>query len=407
MSEFLIPTAYWVLMTAGSLVALRYFRDLGDITQALMTVTRENMVFAIRHEYKLIGVAVACLVAGVLIDLRYDVAWGPSTTVFVLLNCLFIGFPWVWLHLGLRNQQSSARYYPIEEANRFVRQEDSVIVIENGGEARAHPDYHIKRPHLAGTEDGLGGENIIMTYCCMTHLGLGYKPEIDGKPQNLTVIAQIGNNLLMRDKERGEPIQQMYGTRECDGRHSSRAMQQWPTWRMTYRGFRRAFPDGQVFLNKITPFRRNPFLFLLDHFVEIVFLWGTVPHHNNESLLFETMDVKDDRLRMKELVWGFNIGDDSVAYTETFVREQGGIVNATVGGRDVVIAWDDEFESLGAYYNDTGRAVDHTDFWGTVDEGRMQRIETLKAGSYWCVWVNFFPETDVNRVVEQPLAATG
>ena len=30
------------------------------------------------------------------------------------------------------------------------------LKIENNGEARAHPDYHIKRPHLAGTPEGLG-----------------------------------------------------------------------------------------------------------------------------------------------------------------------------------------------------------------------------------------------------------
>jgi hypothetical protein len=38
-----------------------------------------------------------------------------------------------------------------------------------------------------GSPEGLGGENIIMTYCCMTHLGHGYKPEIDGEKLDLEV----------------------------------------------------------------------------------------------------------------------------------------------------------------------------------------------------------------------------
>jgi hypothetical protein len=388
---------YWGTMLVATLAAYRYFRDLGDITQALLKVTRRNMVFAIRHEHLLIAISLIGISVAALCDYVYESGAGPSTAILVSANLFFIGIPYIWLHVGLRNQQYKATYYSIEEAAKFVRPSDSVIVIENNGEARAHPDYHIKRPHLAGTVDGLGGENVIMTYCCMTHLGLGFKPEIDSKPQNLTVIAQIGNNLIMRDAERGEPIQQMYGTRECDGRFSEHAMPQWPTCRMTFRAFQKAYPDGTVFLNKIPPFRQNPLLYLLDHIVEGIMLWGTVPHHTNESLLFDTMDVYDDRLPLKELVWGFNVGRDSIAYTEDYVRATEGPINVQVGGRDIVIAWDDEYESLGIYYNDTGGSVTSVDFWGRAGNEQLQRVETVKAGAYWCVWANYFPETDLNQ----------
>jgi hypothetical protein len=396
---------HWSALFVGTAAAYRYFRDLGDITQAVMTVTRKNMVFAIRHEY---GLIIAALAGTAIAGFAHyfgvaGIGWVFKTVAFA--NIFMAAFPYIWLHFGLRNQQDTATYYSIEEAEKFVRPGDSVIVLENNGEARAHPDYHIKRPHLAGTPEGLGGENVIMTYCCLTHLGLGYKPEIDGKTLNLDVAAQLGNNLIMRDKSTGEPIQQMYGTRECDGRDASNGMQQWPTYRMTFRGFRKAFPEGKVFLNKIPKPSQNPLLFILDHLVEAIFLWCTVPHHTNESLLFETMDVEDDRLRMKELVWGFNVGSDSVAYTEDFVRENNNLVNATVGGRNVVIAYDEDYESLGVYYNDNSGAVAQIDFWGASDQGQLSRVETVKAASYWCVWVNYFPETDVNRVLDCNQAA--
>jgi Protein of unknown function (DUF3179) len=154
--------------------------------------------------------------------------------------------------LGLRNQQNSATFYSVDEARQYVRDSESVIVLENNGEARAHPDNHIKRPHLAGNTDGLGGENVIITYCCMTHLGHGFKPEIDDQSLDLEVIAQHGNDLIMRDKTTGEPIQQLYGSRECDGRWGPK-MQEWPTCHMPFRTFAKAYPDGKVFLNKYTP----------------------------------------------------------------------------------------------------------------------------------------------------------
>ncbi|MEH6581182.1 MAG: DUF3179 domain-containing (seleno)protein [Halioglobus sp.] len=393
--------AYWILMVTGTLIALRYFRDLGDITQVFLGVKRKSMIFAIRHEYKLIFSGLACVAAGALIDFQHGVGWGWSTKGFLGLDLFLLGFPWIWLHIGLRNQQSKAKFYSIEEAKKLIRPTESVIVLENNGEARAHPDYYIKRPHLAGTPEGLGGEkNIIITYCCMTHLGLGYKAEIDGEPQDLTVIAQIGNNLIMRNAE-GEPIQQMYGTRECDGRYSDSKMEQWPTYRMTFRGFEKAFPNGEVFVNRICSFWQNPFLFLFDHMVEMAFLLITVPHHKQESLLFNTMDVIDDRLLLKEQVWGFNVGRDSVAYTEDFIREQNDLINVNVGGRDIVVAYDKNYESVGVYYNDSGEPVSNIDFWGESDRGKLQRVENVKAACYWCVWVNYFPETDLNRLAPQ------
>ena len=392
---------YWILIVFGTYWSYRYFRDLGDITQKLLNVTRKNMNFAIRYEYAMITTSMVCVGLAVFIDYQDGAGIGFSSKIALVLNLFFISFPYIWLHYGLRNQQDRAQYYSIKEAQNFVRPKDSVIVLENNGEARAHPDYHIKRPHLAGTPEGLGGENIIMTYCCMTHLGLGYKPEIDGKAQDLTVIAQIGNNLIVRDKETGEPIQQMYGTRECDGRWSDHGMQQWPTFRMSFRGFQKAYPNGTVFLNKIPSFWRNPFLYLLDHVVEAVFLWGTVSHHTDENLMFDTMDNYDDRLPLKELVWGFNISRDSVAYTEDFVLENGGIVNALVGGQQIVIAWDPDYESMGVYYNDTGKPVEAVDFWGRTSDGALlTRVETVKAETYWCVWANYYPETDLNRTTE-------
>ena len=405
MNEHLIwQILYWISMGAATIASFRYFRDLGDITQAFLTVTRENMVFAIRNEAKIIAGSTIAVGMAIVLDFFAGSGWGSSTPILVTLNIFFLGFPLFWLRCGLRNQQSTATYYSIDEAKKYVRQEDSVIVLENNGEARAHPDYHIKRPHLAGTPEGLGGENVIMTYCTLTHLGLGYKPEIDGKPQNLTVIAQHGNNLIMRDTEKGEPIQQMHGTRECDGPSSDHAMQQWPTFRMSFRGFQKAYPDGAVFLNKIKPFRHNPFVFLFDHLIEAVFLLVGVPHHTNNTLLFETMDVEDDRLMMKDLVWGFNVGEDAAAYTEAYVREHSGLINTRVGGRNIVVAWDDQYESLGVYYNDTGEPVSSIDFWGEIGGCKLERVNTLKAGLYWCVWVNYFPKTDVNREAQIALA---
>ncbi|MEH6581056.1 MAG: DUF3179 domain-containing (seleno)protein [Halioglobus sp.] len=391
---------HWGALLIATRVSYTYFRDLGDVTQALMTVERSNMLEAIRNENKMIAIGLGGTAIAFVLHLWQGAGIDWVFNTLAIANVVMIAFVWGWLHIGLRNQQNHATFYSIEEADDWVRGDESVIVIENNGEARAHSDYHIKRPHLAGTPEGLGGENVILTYCCMTHLGHGFKPEIDGEKLDLEVLAQHGNNLIMKDMSTGEPIQQVYGTRECDGRHSDKKMQEWPTYRMPYKAFKKAFPSGKVFLNKIPQFTKNPFLWLVDNVVEQVFLWGTIPHDRTEKLLFNTLDVDDKRLRRKEYVWGFNVGEDSVAYTEDFIRENNKPINVTVGDRNIVVAYDPQFESVGIYYNDSGLAVSQINFWGESDQGKLERVETVKAALYWCVWANFYPETGLNRLDE-------
>lgn len=93
-----------------------------------------------------------------------------------------------------------------------------------------------------------------------------------------------------------------------------------------------------------------------------------------------------------------NIGHDAVCYTDDFVIEQGGLINATVGGRDIVVSYDPIFESLGVWYNESDAPVSAIDFFGMSDQGQLQRVETLKPGMFWHAWAEFFPHTEINRV---------
>jgi len=81
------------------------------------------------------------------------------------------------------------------------------------------------------------------------------------------------------------------------------------------------------------------------------------------------------------------------------VRANNGLINVQVGGEDVVIAYDEEHQSLGIYFNFTGKKANEIDFFGTTDSGvTLPRVDTVKAGAYWVVWANFFPKTDLNRI---------
>ena len=75
-----------------------------------------------------------------------------------------------------------------------------------------------------------------------------------------------------------------------------------------------------------------------------------------------------------------------------------GLINATIGGQDIVVAYAAEYESIGVCYNHSGTPVTSIDFYGRSGQDQLKRVETLKAGMFWHVWVEFFQHTDINRV---------
>jgi len=407
---------FWSGLAVALVIGLLYFRDLGDVSQMLIKVKRKNMIRFIRNEYRLLAIGLAGLALATFAHFYFNAGQRWIWVTAILLCAVLYGFPYIWVHVGLRNQKDNARYYSIEEAKEYVSPSHQVIVIENNGVARAHPQAQLMRPHLAGNDEGLDGENVVMTYCAMANLGVGYTPEVEGEKLDLQVLAQHGNNLILRDNKTGEPIQQIYGFREADAvpqeetdgaacpLRPTLAMKPWPTFRMTFRGFQKAYPEGTVFINKPP---KNPILYLFDMVLEMVFSSSIDRQHRENKPVMDNMTHYDDRLPNKTYVWGVNFGDDAVCWTDDFVVEQGNIVNAEVGGHPLVVAWDPRYESLGVWYNDTGAPVTEIDIYGNTAAGQLKRVEALRPGLFWHVWVEFFPHTDINRVgvtVEQKAA---
>jgi len=253
---------FWIGLIVSAAIGFVYFRDLGDVSQMVLKVRRENMIRFIRNEYRLIAVGLG---AATVMAVAHLALGGGLSVVFwiaAVLIAFLYGFPYVWVHVGLRNQKDSARYYSIDEARDYVSPSSQVLVIENNGVARAHPQAQLLRPHLAGNNQGLDGENVVMTFCAMANLGIGYTPEVEGEALDLQVLAQHGNNLILRDNCTGEPIQQIYGTME--GQPERGMMKEWATVRMPLASFEQLYPDGRVFVNEIPGFSEKPLVAFWD-----------------------------------------------------------------------------------------------------------------------------------------------
>jgi hypothetical protein len=406
---------FWASMLIAQAGAFVIFKDLADISQWLVQSNR-SITMAVWYNRKLIGAASLAALALALFAWWRDpsVCHGAVLAVFVFIFALnFVSgmFNPKWM---FRSQQHGAKFVTVDEApNYFQRSLDKahfgpesyasvddieVLVLETDRGAYAYSDYYLLQPHVV-KGDTIGGEEVIMTYCGLTNLGIAYSPQIADRKLDLTVMTQLKNNLVLFDRNSGEAIQQLWGTMErcpAQGR-----MKEWPTIRMPFRSFRKLYPDGKVFVNEIATFAENPLLAAWDRLVRHgMMLWGVgLNWIKNEKPAFPTIEYKDRRLPMKELIYAVSIGDDHVVYSKDFIKGQGGLINVTIGGKPIVIFYDAEYDSVAAFFNTTGSPVTRVDLFGRLPDGRkLDRVNTLKSRLFWFIFAEFYPTTDVNRV---------
>jgi len=405
---------FWVLLAVSLGLNFIIFKDLADISQWLVQSSRDFTMSVWYKRHFLAVLAIGSLVGAWVLWIGSRDLTRKWILVTVTVVALFLGYSgYVNPHLMFRSQQHTAQFVPVSEARpyfertfdwaRFGWQQHesvddiSVIVLETDDGAIAYSDYFILQPHVA-TGGSIDDEEVIMTYCGLTNMGIAYSPVIDGQPVELSVMTQLENNLVLWDHNSGEPIQQIWGTME--GAPEKGKMKEWPTIRMPLASFEKLYPDGKVFVNEIAGFGQNPLAAAWDRLTRHVMMYNGVSlQWVGDDPAFPTIHEFDERLPRKTLVYGLNIGDDYVAYTKEFVIGSGNIVNTTIGRRPIVIAYDEQYDSLAAFYNDTGKPVPAVNVAGEFADGHtLDRVETLKSGIFWFIWANFFKDTDVNRV---------
>jgi len=402
-------------MIIAQVGAFLIFKDLADISQWLVQSTRKFTMTIWYHRYLIGTVSIAAALVAVLVWWR-----DPAVCNAVLLGILLFIFVFNYSagmfnpKLMFRSQQHAARFVSVDDAPKYLQRslkhahfgpdsyssvdDINVLVLETDKGAYAYSDYYLLQPHVV-KGDTIDGEEVIMTYCGLTNLGIAYSPAIDGQKLNLTVMTQLKNNLVLFDKNSGEAIQQLWGAMERQPDKGT--MREWPTIRMPFSSFKKLYPDGKVFVNEIPRFSENPVLAAWDRLVRHgMMLWGVgLNWIDNEKPAFPTIEFKDRRLPMKELIYAISVGDDHVAYSKDFILAHGNTINVEIGGRPVVIDYDPELDSVAAFFNTSKAPVTDVDIFGRLSDGtRLPRVNTLKSRLFWFIFAEFYPQADVNRI---------
>lgn len=348
----------------------------------LLNVPLEWPLAALANRLPVAVICLLALVLGAVIVRREEVlgagklALVSAAVVGMLLSAFFI-MPYFFFP----TKQHDAQFLPISQVDAFLDPQQDVVVLELGDQVHALPTSMLWQPHVAGVT--VGGEEVAVTYCVLTNSSVAFSPVIDGEKADLKVLMQAHNNLVLFDETSGQSIQQIE-RRTVSGE----PLQTTPTQMMSWQAFKSVYPQGKVFF--------NPYNSLREKFIDIVFglPLRDYPNPERDQPMFPTLDLADDRLPNKEKIWAVTQGDDALAVSLDHFAQQA-VINDTVGGMPVVLAWFPEHGTVGGFSRELdGKVleVSEIDVYGNTPRGQLQRIDMFSE-VYWMVWSHFHPET--------------
>ena len=370
------------LATAFICVLVGFFA-LADLIQWVVNFPDSFTYWTFNNRIWLMGLGTVALIAAMLLNAKgaYISRWFMGGFTFIYFG-LFMGGYVAPTYLMFRSEHYVADYISIDEVQEdYLTAEDEVIVMVINGDARAYPNKWIVQPHIAG--DIVGGEDVVMTYCGLSHVGQAYSNKIDGETIDLKVMTQLKNNLVMFDKNSKEPIPQVYGSMENTGRY----LNQVPSTVMPYTSFAELYPKGKVyyFTHKYS-FDKLVYL-MLD---KAIYDEGGQYDKSTENLSFPSIKYDDPRLHAKEQVYGININGEAVAYTRDYLVRNGGPVSEVIGGKEITVKYFEKYDFVAMY---SGNVPD-VDPKGYCD-GKFYEPIPHHNRILWKVWANFYRNTEV------------
>ena len=306
-----------------------------------------------------------------------------TIAILVVWGLCLISSKYLTPYFLFQTQQDNAKYISIAEAGDYMEDDERVLVVNHNGVQRAFPPEKIWMAHIFGGD--YGGDEIVFTYCVMTNLASPYINPKGDKSMNLKVLAQTNNNLLLWDTKSDEIIQQI--TQQCE--FSEERLDPVPVMEMTWRGFKKLFPKGEVLHNTWdTP---------VEMAANLVFNAEDVWY--GEDWMFKTSNFDDQRLPSKEHIIGVrdDLNDQQLAITKEYIKKNG-VVNISVGEQHLALSYFPEFETIVAFDRTVnGSPVDVTDLNidGTTSEhGKLKQVYIYNS-VLWAVWAHFYPESEV------------
>lgn len=365
-----------------STVLLGFF-GLADIIQWVVSFPESLTYWTFNNRFALMSVGIISFLVSFIINHRYKIVsrWVIGA-FFLLFSGLFISGFLAPSYIMFKSEHQNAKYIEHSQVKSdYLSGNDEVMVLVNNGDARAFPNKWIVHTHIAG--GNIGGDELVMTYCGLSHVGQGYSSSIDGEDINLKVLTQLENNLVMFDANSQDPITQIYG----EMNNSQRKLNSFPTTVMSYDSFRKLYPEGKVYYYQQKNIVDRVVYKMLEN---AIYAEGGQYDKSTEKLSFNTISYNDDRLHAKEQIYGISINGASVAFTKEYLINNGNVVTEIIGGQEVTIKYFEGYDFVHMYYGNDSEV----DPYGYSGQQQLQAVPHHNR-ILWKVWTNFYRDTEL------------
>lgn len=374
-----------VALVIAAITVIIGFFGLADIIQWLIHFPDSFTYWTFNNRLWLITLGAISFVVSLVLNYKYKYIrkWLMISFSIAYIGLFMSGFI-APTYIMFKSQHYEADYLPINKIDKeYLTEDDEVLVLVVNGDARAYPNKWIVQPHIAG--DHIGGKDVVMTYCGLSHVGQAYSSNIDGQELNLKVMTQLKNNLVMFDANSQEPITQVYG----DMQNSKRSLKHIPTTVMPYSSFIKLYSEGKVF-----HYYHKNFIDKLVYKMLVAVIYGEGGQYDKttDELSFPSISHNDERLHAKEQVYGVNLNDIAVAFTKDYIIRNGGVVTETIGGDEITLKYFEDYDFVNIFYG-TVPEVDPYGFSNGVNYPSVNHFNKI----LWKVWANYYRNTQVRK----------
>jgi len=209
----------------------------------------------------------------------------------------------------------------VEEAERWLKPREPVILFAHGGDARAYPLQILIWHEIVN--DTVGGLPVAITFCPLCNTAIAFDRRLRGTVLDFGTTGKLRfSDLVMYDRQTESWWQQITGE-AIVGDLTGQRLTFLPAQIIGWETFRATFPQGRI-LSRSTGFARS---------------YGRNPYVGYDDISaspFLYAGPRDARLRPMERVLTVSIGAEDVAYPFSTL-ERVRVVNDTVGGVPIVV----------------------------------------------------------------------
>lgn len=380
-----------ILYTVGLATALIIFLPFSPMTIDLVNLPRDTQITIYRHRLLLWRITGICFGVVALRGLigwfgahvgldtlhaRYallistDATWLVTTlvTIGVLILLFWSGYvPYVM------TPPRRQRILTAAQADAHLSDDDVVLGLAYGNEARAYPRDAIARPHYF--TDTLAETPMMISYCILCNSAIAFKAALDSRRLDLKCVTAFNNNIIYHEPSTGNFIQQLDGT-IFYGPDAGKSLESYPVTLSAWGNWKRLHPETTLFHAPAVTLRDKMVAGMLRALIPISKLSKrSRPWHRIRGEL-------DHRLPAMSFVIGVEIDNDSCGYPVEALRGRL-VLDDAVGGKPITLFYDVEHE-LGQVFS---RQVDSEIL--TFEPASMQGTPVVardrETGTLWTV----------------------